>query len=138
MIEGRVAAILTRRELVLNVGTADGVSKGMKFAVLNEHGLEIVDPQTGEPLGSVALPKVILEIARVDDHLSIGRTYRKTTVNVGGILPGVSNIFQPTRWVEDYESLRLADKPSAEAVSEDESYVKIGDIARQVIGNEYQ
>jgi hypothetical protein len=81
-IEGRVAQILTARELVINRGSAEGVEVGMRFAVLNRRGTDIKDPDTGEPLGSVEIEKVLVKVVRVDEHLSVTRTFR--TYRVGG------------------------------------------------------
>lgn len=137
MIEGRVAAVLTRRELVLNVGSDQGVTKGMKFAVLNQNGLSIRDPDTGEELGSVPIEKVLVETVRIQPKLCVARTFRKFRKNVGGSLPS-SVLFGPAKYVEEYESLLLEDKPSAEMLDEADSYVKVGDPVRQVINNEYE
>jgi hypothetical protein len=138
-IRGSVAAILNRRELVLNVGSDAGVMTGMKFAVLAPSGLEIKDPETGEPLGSVELPKVLVEATRVDSKLAVARTFRSTKRNVGGSGLGLTgaSAFDPPRWVEEPENLRLKDNPDREQLREAESYVKIGDPVVQVVGDEF-
>ena len=50
MIQGRVIRIFDRRSLVLNVGTADGVSSGMRFGIWTPRE-EIVDPETFDTWG---------------------------------------------------------------------------------------
>src|SRR5438105_2674319 len=76
-ITGKVAGLLTKRELVINRGSGDGVEVGMRFAVLNRHGIDVRDPDTGEILGSTELVKTVVKIVRIDaEHLSVGRTFR--------------------------------------------------------------
>lgn len=139
-IEGKVAQVLTRSELVLNIGSEDGVTKGMRFAVLNAKGLSIIDPDSGKVLGSVDLPKVFVQAVRVQSRLSVVRTYKKHRRNVGGtsgLLAGLE-LFRPPEWVEEVESLRTSDKPYAEELDEEESYVKIGDPVVQIVEGEYE
>jgi hypothetical protein len=132
-IKGEVAAILTRRELVLNRGSDDGVREGMKFAVLNSKGLDVKDPKTGQVLGSVELPKVLVEVVRVQPHLSVARTFNK--VKVTG-LSALGGLFDPTP-ASGIETLRSVEKPYEEELDEAESYVKRGDTAVEVRGNEF-
>jgi hypothetical protein len=138
-IEGKVAQILNRRELVLNVGEEHGVSQGMKFAVLNSKGAVIADPDTKATIGSVEVPKVLVEAVRVQPKLTVARTYRVARRNVGGsmkLLPGME-LFQPPKWIEEPETLRTEDKPYEEEIGDSESYVKIGDPAVQVVGEDF-
>ena len=58
LIRGKVARILTARQLALNIGVKDGVKVGMLFDVLDPKGDDITDPDTGEVLGSLYRPKV--------------------------------------------------------------------------------
>ena len=44
-IEGKVAAILNERDLVINRGSDSGVQEGMRFGVV-EKDVPIVDPDT--------------------------------------------------------------------------------------------
>jgi hypothetical protein len=81
-IEGKVAGILTERELVINVGTNKGVQKAMKFKVLAKPA-EITDPDTGELLATIAREKVRVEATDVHEKYSICSTYRVTVVYPG-------------------------------------------------------
>jgi hypothetical protein len=135
-IRGRVAQILNRRELVLNVGSQQGVTKGMKFAVLNARGTKIVDPDTGEDLGSVDVPKVVVEVSNVESHLAVAHTQSRPR-NVGGAGLSVggafAELFKQPRWIHEAESLRLEDKPYVKEMDAEDSYVKIGDPVVQVL-----
>jgi len=137
-IEGKVAQVLNRQELVANVGSDHGVEKDMVFAVLNSRGVDVTDPDTGAPLGSVDIPKVLVKAVRVQPGLSVLRTYRTVRRNIGGRGNIAFDLFgSPPKWVEEPETLRTDDKPYTEELDESESYVKIGDPIVQVIGEEY-
>lgn len=137
-IAGHVAVVLNRRELVLNVGSADGVEDKMRFAVLNARGLDVRDPKTGEDLGEIEVPKVLVEVVRLKEKLSVVRTFRTTTKNVGGSGSlDVASIFQPRKLVEIPETFDVADKPYEEELSEDESVVKVGDPVIQIDDDEF-
>jgi hypothetical protein len=138
-IRGLVAAILNRREVVLNVGSRQGVTENMKFAILDQEGAEIRDPETGEVLGSVELPKVLVRAVRVQDSLAVARTYRKTRKNVGGV--GLRNplagLFEPPDIVEDLELLEVSGKTYQEQRDLKASVVEVGDPVVEVVGSEF-
>lgn len=137
-IRAKVAEILNRRELVINAGAEDGVTEGMRFAILNRRGVEVKDPDTGETLGSVEIPKVLVEAVRTHPKLTVARTYRTLRKNLGGRGSIAFDLFgAPAKWVEVPETLQLTDKPYEEELDEDQSYVKVGDPVVQVIGDEY-
>lgn len=133
-IAGSVAQILNARELVINRGAEHGVSKGMRFAILDTKADDIRDPDTGEILGSVDRPKVTVEIVQVKPKLSLGRTFKKRRVNVGGSnsLTGFAGLFAPPKWETHYETLRTTES-TWEDLDESESYVKIADPVIEVL-----
>ena len=124
-IEGRVAQILTARELVINRGTVEGVEVGMRFAVLNRRGTDIRDPDTGDVLGSIELEKVLVKVVRVDEHLAVARTFRTFRVPGTGALGWTSFQGSPARTVP--ETLKTDERRLKDELDEKESYVKIGD-----------
>jgi hypothetical protein len=138
-IRGRVAAILNARELVVNVGSDEGVYSGMRFAVLNPKGAEIRDPETNEFLDSVEVPKVVLAAVRIQPKVSVLRTFRTERKNLGGT--GSSFALQlfgrPPQWLNVPETLKLSEKPYEAELEETESYVKVGDPVVQVVGDEF-
>ena len=136
-IRGKVARILNSRDMVINVGSGSGVVVGMRFDVMDARGEDVEDPDTGEVLGSVERSKVRVEISRVQERLSIASTYRKETVNVGGVGIGstyspMSQLFMPARWETRYETLKTEEK-TWEDLDEEDSYVKVGDPVVQVL-----
>lgn len=142
LIRGKVARILNSREIVINVGSRRGVDVGMRFDVMDTTGGEIADPDTGASLGSVERPKVRVEVSSVQERLSVATTYRKETVNVGGVgftgglgaSQSLSRVLMPPKWVTRYETLKTREE-TWEDLDEEESYVKTGDPVVQVLGD---
>ncbi|NYI71403.1 hypothetical protein GGQ54_001963 [Naumannella cuiyingiana] len=141
-IQAKVAAILSDRELVLNVGTESSVTEGMKFKILNRNGVNIKDPDTGKSLGSVELVKTVVKVVKIEGpHLCIARTFRRTRGTPGalGDLAGLQGLTrslygQPSR--EETFEIKKGSTLNKE-ISAEESYVKIGDPAIEVTGDAY-
>lgn len=127
-IHGKVAAILGTRELILNCGAVHGVQIGMRFAILSRNSAEIKDPDSGEVLGAVEVPKTIVKIVRLQgDKLSVGRTFRTVKGALAGITMGDRT--------EILEFKRGADR--GVELDPQDSFVKVGDTAVQTRGDEY-
>lgn len=77
-IRGKVAQILSSKELVMNVGIADGVTVGMHFNVVRI--TEITDPDTSKVLGKVERPKISLQVTEVQDELSAASVLGSRTI----------------------------------------------------------
>ncbi len=140
-IEGKVARILNSRELAINIGQEQGVAVGMKFDVMDPKGEDILDPETGEILGSLRRAKVRVKVTRADERLSVARTFRSTRVNVGGAgfdartLGAFQDLFKPAKWITKHETLATREK-TWDDLGAEESYVSVGDPVEQVIENE--
>ena len=128
VLQGRVAQILNERELVINIGANNGVSKGMKFAVLAEVPTEVRDPQTKEPLDQIDREKVRVEASEVRPKIAICKTYR-TIKTQGSYFWGNIRINEllnsPPN--ERKETLRAKDSALPPPLSPEDSYVKIND-----------
>ena len=72
-LRGFVARLATDEELVINLGSRDGVKENMYFDVLDQSTENIPDPVTGEDLGSIERVKAQVKIIKVAERLSIGR-----------------------------------------------------------------
>ncbi len=134
LIVGKVARILTSRELVINRGESHGVSVGMYFAVYDQDAEDVQDPETGEILGRVLRPKVKVKVRRVADRFAVAETYESTTVNVGGSGAGLSalgDLMSPPKYVTRVENLRT-EESTWEKLDESESFVKTGDLVQQL------
>lgn len=140
-IRGKIAQVLNSRELALNIGTDHGVRVGMLFDVLDSKGEDIVDPDTGAVLGSLARPKVRIKIISVQSKLSVGSTYKKERVNIGGVglgtgvlglgSSGLGQLLNPPEYVSQYETLKTTER-TWEDLSEEDNYVKCGDAVVEV------
>ena len=134
VIEGKVAAILNERDLVINKGKISGVKKDMIFGVL-ETKEGIKDPDTGEVLGSVEGVKIKVKVVEVQPKLSVCRTYETFQVNIGGTRkPLFPVIFEPPpKWVTRVKTLKSQDAEFKD-LDETGSFVRIGDKIRQLEG----
>ena len=127
LIAGRVAGILNARELTVNVGSKAGVRVGMKFKVLAEKPVQVMDPETGKELGVVDRVKVRVEASEVQTEFSVCRTYRTYTIGAGffsstGVLSDLMSAPRIT-----HETLKADSSSFPPPLSEEESYVKKGD-----------
>lgn len=134
LIQGKVARILNSRELAINLGSQQGIEKGMLFDVLDLKGQNIKDPDTGKPLGSIDRSKVRVQVTDVKDQFCIASTFKKNQINVGGSMTfgPLAQTLLPSKWVTKYENLKIADQEK-EDILESQSYVKVGDPVIQVL-----
>lgn len=132
LIKGKVARILNAREVAVNIGSEDGVRKGMIFDVLDGSGQEIKDPDSGQILGSIERHKIKLKATIVQDRISVLSTYKTKEINVGGqfSLGIIGNAFLPPKYIQQPETLKSSDK-KFEKIDEKDSIVQVGDIVRQ-------
>jgi hypothetical protein len=132
-IRGCVARIFSSRELVINRGSAHGVTKGMIFDVLDPDAVDIRDPGTHDVLGSVYRPKVRVRVSVVKEKLCVAETFKTRRLRTGGLgSPDLSRRHKPAGWVYRVETLRAADA-AWEDLSEEDSYVKTGDPVIQIV-----
>jgi hypothetical protein len=137
-IRGKVAKVLSRREVVLNLGKAHNVEIGMVFDILFRGYDEITDPDTGEVLGGVDRPKARVKVITANEKLSIATTYRTERVNVGGSgglgirLRGDLNLPTLPRWETRVETFDTEEAPH-EGWDEHDRLVSAGDPVVQVI-----
>ncbi len=70
---------LKKNEVYVNLGAGDGVKVGQRLGVFIK-GIQLIDPDTGEELGTIAEEKVAaIKISKVEaDHLSIAEVIEKT------------------------------------------------------------
>ena len=72
-VEGKVAKIMGKGEIVINRGRQHGVRTGMVFEVFSPEGEEVWDPDTGETLGTVEDVKAKAEVTEVKEKLAVAR-----------------------------------------------------------------
>ena len=133
-IVGKVAAILNSRELVLNIGIDSGVKDDMCFEILENESKEILDPDSGDKLGTIDFRKVQVKVTEVREKFSIACTYKTHRKNIGGSgIPLISSLgLSPPQWITEYETLKR--RPDYhDPLDESESIVNVGDRAVQII-----
>lgn len=135
-IEGKVAQIISDQELVINRGSKHGVKLGMRFRILHNGGADILDPDTGENLGSVELDKTIVKITSMSDKLAVGRTFRTITEEAGKFSAGETFMREFRPRTTSVETLRSGGRNAKNDLSPEDSIVKIGDRAVQFISDE--
>jgi len=74
MIRAKVIRILSDTRVILNAGRDQGVSAGMRFRVISEGSDDIVDPETGEKLGTLMNVKGVVLAREVFDRFTIAGT----------------------------------------------------------------
>ena len=77
-IIGKIARVLSDKELVINKGAADGVTIDMTFCIIEI--VQVKDPDTHSVLGTVERPIVSLNVFEVQEHLSVLYSYNKSMV----------------------------------------------------------
>ena len=125
-LRGKVAAVLNERELVVNLGSENGVAEGMKLKVM-EPEREILDPDTGEFLGRFDREKVRVKVAEVNPKYSVGRTYETYVINLGS--DSFASVFSGGRGREArrVRTLRPNNESNLLPMDETDSFVNIGD-----------
>ena len=121
-IEGKVAKVLNKRELVINRGADYGVKSGMIFEVIEESE-QFLDPDTNEPLGGIIRPKVRVIVSDVQPRFSIARTYETYQVSEPSSmfsldLRKITKVKTISEYTDDF---------SDTAYERAQSFVKIGD-----------
>ncbi len=129
-IRGKVAGIISERELTINIGSINGVREDMKFKILASEPIEVRDPETGNKLGIVDREKVRVVTMEVQDKFSICKTYRKRTIS-GVYFPDFAKLFAQPREIS--ETLKINDSSLPKPLPEEGSYVKVGDRVIQLV-----
>jgi hypothetical protein len=68
-LNAKIADVLSETSLVVNVGSADGVTKGDFVRIWEDK--EILDPDTHEPLGTVRVTLAVATVSEVQEKLSV-------------------------------------------------------------------
>ena len=116
----KIAKIISTTELVINAGLNQNVNIGDKFQIIDKVGSKpVIDPDTGESLGTLDIIKGTVEVTAVYPNMSIVQSER--TIN-----PFVQPSISPYQVREDLnvdKSQITGGMPEKENVP-----IKIGDI----------
>src|ERR671932_628055 len=143
-LEGKVAKILGKGEIVVNRGRSHGVRQGMLFEIFAPEGEEVWDPDTGETLGTVEDVKAKAEVTEVKDRLAVARlqSAQETPfgpVNIGEMQENLQRMFGQM-FGEDVQIRGFGaapdDDPDLESMLggplQDLSKVQVGDAVREI------
>lgn len=129
-IRGKVAEVVSDREVILNRGSIHGVAPGMYFAILNPHTVGVTDPDTEESLGDIRMVKIVVRAVEVAPKITLARTFRTRRVNLGGNgglgIGGLASALREPQYVEQVEKLTL-DKNAPRKIDPKDSVVDRGD-----------
>jgi hypothetical protein len=70
-ITGIVVELITENDLLINKGTADGVTVNMIFDILDPLTQDVIDPESGEKLGSIDRILTRVRVTNVQPRLSM-------------------------------------------------------------------
>lgn len=75
----KVVKIINSKQLVINAGIEDGIETGDKFKIVDKFGNDpVIDPETGESLGSLDIFKGTVVATQVYPKMSIVSAPKKT------------------------------------------------------------
>ncbi len=147
-VEGKVAKILSKGEIVLNRGRSHGVRTGMLFEIFAPEGEEVWDPDTGETLGTVEDVKAKAEVTEVKERLAIARVFDASSPFGAAGLAGfgelqenlqrmLGQMFGENVQVQGFGTGRgSGDDPDLESMFggplEDVTKIQVGDVVREI------
>ena len=145
-VEGKVAKIMGKGEIVINRGRANGVRQGMVFEVYAPEGEEVWDPDTGETLGTVEDVKAKAEVTEVKERLAVARIQHTQetpfgAVDIGEMQENLQRMFGQM-FGDDVQvrgfGATQGDDPDLESMLggplQDLSKVQVGDAVREIRG----
>ncbi|WP_084075266.1 hypothetical protein [Demequina sp. NBRC 110052] len=133
-VKGKVARIVSDREVILNRGLDDGVEVGATFYIFDANTVDVADPDTGENLGGVRRVKALVRAIDVAPRLTLARTFRTRKVNTGGTGTFGTLLASP-KWETKVETLRI-DPQAGKPIADDEAVVAQGDPFEQTFDDD--
>lgn len=100
-IRGRVAKVLSSRDLVLNIGAKDGVRSGMEFHVVDK--IVAIDPVSKKQLAPIEVLKARVMVNEVVENACVASTFRRQTPGAT-VSETLSRLFdQPEKMIIDLD-----------------------------------
>ncbi len=130
-IQGKVAAILNERDLVINKGQEDGVSEGMQFQV-TQPDVPIRDPDSGVELGVLVRDKIKVRIVESHPQFSVAKTYETYSAQVPSVYEQ-AELASRGRTVTRVQKI-IIESPgqNTDTIGQEGSTVKVGDPVVQI------
>jgi len=128
-IEGKVAAIIDKYTVAINVGLENGVEEGMQFKIVVERGV-VKDPDTDEEIGVIRVPKAKIKVIQVERKMSIAEseTYTKLSPITASLLASLP----PFYGSKEKKELPISEEDLQKAETLDRT-IKVGDKVVQVL-----
>lgn len=117
-LEGRVAEVLDQYNVVVNIGSNDGVRETDRFLIY-ELSDPITDPDTGEDLGNIKYTKAQVRPASIMKNKTVMETDETTTTNPLANMKALTGRSVPRKLTTDSD------------VKENRSRVERGDYVRR-------
>lgn len=135
-ISGRVAQVVSLRDLVINRGSDHRVVEGTVFKVFAGDPVKVEDPETGEVLGEIRRVKVLVKVVDVSERFCVARTYRSRRINVGGGfgMTDLSKLFEPPKY--EYVVETLERDPKQRGLAPTKAVVAVGDPVESLLSSE--
>ena len=131
VIDGRVAQIIGEREVIINRGQKDGVSRGMIFDVLRgDQPVQVTDPETGESLGACERTKTSIVVAESYDRFAVCEPVARLSVGESRVAP--HGFFSPGKRTPESGRPELQGESRS---SEETMAVKVGNRVRLAAQN---
>ncbi|WP_162256557.1 FlgT C-terminal domain-containing protein [Companilactobacillus futsaii] len=81
--EMRIAKIIDTASVVINAGEDNGIKKGDKFQIIGKKGVEVLDPETGESLGTLDDLKATVIASEIYPHMTIANSEMHEIPGIG-------------------------------------------------------
>lgn len=123
----KIAKIISTTELVINAGSKQNINEGDKFQIIDKVGSEpVIDPDTGESLGTLDIIKGIVEVTTVYPNMSIVQSER--TINP--LLQASMGVAQSLSSYQIRKDLNVDKSQITGGAPQNENVpIKIGDVA---------
>jgi len=130
-IEGKIAAIIDKHTVAINVGMKNGVNEGMKFKIVVERE-PVKDPDTGEEIGVIRIPKATIKVIHVENKMSIAEslTYTVPSTFATAILGTLPSLYGR----EEQKELPISEEDLKKAQTLDPT-IKVGDKVIEVLSD---
>jgi hypothetical protein len=130
-IQGKVAAILNERDLVINKGENDGVSEGMLFQV-TQPDVPVRDPDSGVELGVLVRDKIKVRVIELHEQFSVAKTYETYPAHVPSAFEQAESISRGRTVTRVRKIISESDGQSTVTIGIEGSTVNIGDPVVQI------
>lgn len=131
-IQGKVAAILNERDLVINRGENDGVSEEMLFQV-TQPNVPITDPDSGVELGVLVRDKIKVKVVEVHPQFSVAKTYETYSAHVPSLYERAESTSRGRTVTRVRKIIIESPGQNTDTIGQEGSTVKVGDPVVQII-----